>query len=825
MRSAVSFFLSAILCVSAAAQLTERPKPEVAKPQGAGLAPNSDATYQTLRHLDSTGESISVSGLTLKRDAGTFTFRSGTFSFTPPVEGKVTGAVFVGDGGFSLEPPIPVERKSLQYLTKEPKMDESFTELVLRFTDGTYDEIKKAGTPGGAAVGGGLMEDSNKVLRDRLRYNLHARILQEVLSKEPGGLFWAFIRGKRYNGKEIFMIDPHGVPELRPEEVAFMTYDENKYGFWAVFHLSSEYASGKANGKEKNGFISVQDQKLDTTIEKSGRIEGRAITTFTSLTNGLRVVPFDLYRHLRVDSVADGSGTQLPFIQEDKEKDYDFNVILPRPLAAGETFTLQTSYAGPNAIQDEGGGNYFPVARENWYPNTYFGDYSTYEITFRVPKGMKIIGSGSPAHEVNEGNQTISEWRSEVPQAVAGFNLGRMKVEQAKMEKENYVVESYANDAPPDWITNIQHIAEGTTPEQMGETTLGGPQVALGTMSTTGLSKKALAEAEAAVQIYTDYFGPAPYKRVAITQQTACNFGQAWPALVYLPICSYFDDNVKHQLGLLDGRGYWNSVTAHEVAHQWWGHAVGFNSYRDQWMSEGFAEESASIFLQLVYAKEPKKFQKFWSDQRELLTEKSRAGYRAIDVAPLTLGYRANNSKTGVDITRRLIYPKGGYVLHMIRMMMWDNRNGDANFKALMRDFVQTYMNRPASTEDFKAMVEKHMTQGMDLDGNHKMDWFFDPWVYGTTYPDYNFSYTFDKGADGSQVLKFKLTQSNVDDQFIMLVPIYLELANGRVTRLGNLPIQGNRTVEQSVPLGGLKDPPKRAMINYYYDVLCSQNK
>jgi aminopeptidase N len=276
---------------------------------------------------------------------------------------------------------------------------------------------------------------------------------------------------------------------------------------------------------------------------------------------------------------------------------------------------------------------------------------------------------------------------------------------------------------------------------------------------------------------------------------------------------------------MLDSRGYWNSVTAHEVAHQWWGHAVGFNSYRDQWMSEGFAEESASIFLQLVYAKEPQKFQKFWNDQRDLLTEKSREGYRAIDVAPLTLGYRANNSKTGVDITRRLIYPKGGYVLHMIRMMMWDNRTGDANFKALMHDFVQTYMNRPASTEDFKAMVEKHMTQGMDLDGNHRMDWFFDPWVYGTTYPDYSFTYSFDKGADGGLVMKFKLTQSNVDDRFIMPVPIYLELGNGRVTRLGNLPIQGNRTVEQSVPLGGLKDPPKRAMINYYNDVLCSQSK
>ena len=32
------------------------------------------------------------------------------------------------------------------------------------------------------------------------------------------------------------------------------------------------------------------------------------------------------------------------------------------------------------------------------------------------------------------------------------------------------------------------------------------------------------------------------------------------------------------------------ATLAHEVAHQWWGHVVGWKSYRDQWMSESFAE-------------------------------------------------------------------------------------------------------------------------------------------------------------------------------------------------------------------------------------------
>jgi aminopeptidase N len=66
-------------------------------------------------------------------------------------------------------------------------------------------------------------------------------------------------------------------------------------------------------------------------------------------------------------------------------------------------------------------------------------------------------------------------------------------------------------------------------------------------------------------------------------------------------MCYFYDTTIRHQLGMDQGDpGYWKSVTSHEVAHQWWGHTVGFNSYRDQWMSEGFAEMSASLYLQLI---------------------------------------------------------------------------------------------------------------------------------------------------------------------------------------------------------------------------------
>ena len=85
---------------------------------------------------------------------------------------------------------------------------------------------------------------------------------------------------------------------------------------------------------------------------------------------------------------------------------------------------------------------------------------------------------------------------------------------------------------------------------------------------------------------------------MALTEQTACNYGQSWPMLVYLPICGLWDPTVQDQLGLLNyDASYWREVTPHEVSHQWWGNLVGFNSYRDQWMSEGFANFSVGVFL------------------------------------------------------------------------------------------------------------------------------------------------------------------------------------------------------------------------------------
>jgi hypothetical protein len=683
----------------------------------------------------------------LKRDAGTFHLLSGTVCFLAPVAGKITGAVFVGDGRFTIEPPLVTERASLKLLTKDSEFVENFQQMVVRFSDGTYEEIKKNAGSSTHPCDGGLLQDNLQTVRKRLRYNLSARILQDVLSPPETGLFVAFVHGKHYSDKMVFAIDPHGAPpfaeeiyrefayalSLAPEEVELMTYEDNKHGYWSAFHLAPEYKSGLATGSQRNGFYQIQHQELDATIEKGGFLNGKATTSLISNVDGLRVIPFDLFQKLRVQSVTAADGSPLSFIQEDKNEDYQFSVILPKPLALGEKFTVITKYGGKEAVIRTGADNYYPIARDNWYPNNStggLGEYTSYDMTFHIPKGLKMAATGNLVRESNESGENVSVWKSEGPQTVAGFNFGRFRVQEAKLTKPEYLVQSLANEEPPDWVRNLQHVASDDMPSQGSHMT----GFALGTMGTTGLIKKALAEGQLAVEVYSDFFGPSSFKGVAITQQTSCNYGQSWPQLVWIPMCYFFDTTVRHQLGMDFGdRGYWKIVTPHEVAHQWWGHTVGFSSYRDQWMSEGFAEMSASIYLQAVEHNQGK-FLSFWKDEHELLTDRDEYGFRGVDAGPVTMGYRMNNTRTG-DLARRLIYPKGAYILHMLRMMMADNRAGDQNFKEMMRDFVKTYSGQPATTEDFKAMVEKHMTPDMKQTGDGTMGWFFDEYVYGTALP------------------------------------------------------------------------------------------
>jgi aminopeptidase N len=219
---------------------------------------------------------------------------------------------------------------------------------------------------------------------------------------------------------------------------------------------------------------------------------------------------------------------------------------------------------------------------------------------------------------------------------------------------------------------------------------------------------------------------------------------------------------------------------------------VGWKSYRDQWMSEGFAEFSASLYIQIALH-DHDKYIAFWNEQRDRITQArpQTNGVKPYTVGPVTQGRRLSNGKTRAAY-QFLVYPKGAYILHMLRQMMKDpNSGGDQRFMAMIQDFIKSHYNQDVSTEDLKRIVEKHMTREMDFTRDHRMDWFFNEWVYGTEMPSYQFDYQI--GADG--LLTGRITQSGVSNNFVMPVPVYIDYGKGWV-KLGVAKMIGNATLE-----------------------------
>jgi hypothetical protein len=781
---------------------------------------NSDANYKALR-ANSTGEAFVAENITLKRDLGEFTFHSGTIAFTRPVGGRVFAAVFRGEGHFHLKPNLVLESRYLQLISEHNKADEDFDSAVLVFTDQTAEELRRSlKTPASPPRAEETWRSLQRRVRQRYEIptsfaqaelqgdgirNVDAELLAALYNPKGYSSFTAYIHGRRHSDLRFFCNPMGALPDFQsPEEVALVNVDPAglQDGIWYLTHLDAEWTSGAASSRENHRIARATHYDIETSVGKNDHLAGLAKVDFEPLRDGDRVIHFNLLPNLRVArvSIAD---KEIPFIQEDRRHDGSFYAVLPSPAVKGAVQRIQIEYAGDKVIHNAGGGNFAVDARETWYPAlNVVSDRATYSLTFKYPRHFTLVGVGTPGAVSREGDYAVSHWESKVPLAVAGFNYGEFKLKETRDETTKYNVQAYATAELPDYLRFATQQAA---------------------MTPVTLAQNAVVDAQNAIRCFTYWFGELPYGRIAITQQPQFNFGQSWPTLVYLPLFSFLDSTQRWMImgaGTFHMEEFIQEVAPHEVSHQWWGHLVGWSSYHDQWLSEGFADFSASVFLETTEKKRDK-YLTYWDRARKAILDKNNFGKAANDAGPLWMGLRLNTAKTE-RAYNRMVYPKGGYVLHMLRYLMQDQKTGEKDFIDMMHDFTSTYANQNVSTEDFLGMVEKHMKPQMDLDGNKRMGWFFSQFVYGTEVGAYHLDYNLANEADGKTLLTAKVTQSGVSPGFRVRVPIYADLGlPGGPVKIANIAVQGNATTNE-VKIR-LPQRPKKILFNYNFDVLARE--
>ncbi|HEV8431941.1 MAG TPA: M1 family aminopeptidase [Thermoanaerobaculia bacterium] len=786
----------------------------------------SNPIYAAFRTARPDDRIIAVNNYEFDRDVYHFKL-NGALYLLPPVDNVDVGCVFVGEGTYTLTPATDVERHTLALSSGDDKLKV----LTETFTSGVFFDsqlIAKAGGPDKGTVA----PEANKALDDFLKYerkelktNLHIRVLQDVEDPADPPLFLAYIRGKNLP-PAILAVDPRGVNALGlhiddgGEKTMFFNVDAIKRGFWYLADLESEIASGRAARVARPATAELYS--VDTTIAPNAEVSGKTTMTLTA-TNNFQVLPLSMVGKLRIDDVAFSPATANPpawtsvaFVQQKADEDDDAALIFPKHVRKGDKLLVRVTYHGidKRVMEEAGDGNYTVSARQSWYPNVgSFQEPSMFELTFRYPEKYQIVATGKETENRVEGDQRVSVWKSEHPIRVAGFNYGKFKKLTQNDAQSGMTLEVYTNPGEPDIIKRLNQAADagGSGREELQ----GGVRI-----DTSSLAQAAFADGANMARAGKVFFGPLADNHVAITQQSQWFFGQSWPGLIYMPYLAFVGSTVRHNLGFGLGMSeFVDLVGPHEFAHQWWGHQVGWASYHDQWLSEGFAEFSAALVLQ--FTKGPKAYDDFWEKRRKEIFERPiRATITNEDAGPITQGFRLSTwqDRGGYRI---IVYEKGAFVLHMLRMLMSDpkKQNRDENFAAMMTDFATTYAGKNPSTADFEAIVQKHATPMMKIAPDGNVHWFFKQWVYGIDAPKLAGDLKVADSGGGKYHISGTITQSEVPNDFTTIVPLYLTFDKGAVAKMGSMVVIGNQTKTVDVDLP-LPRKPKSVDINLLHDVL-----
>lgn len=746
-----------------------------------------------------------IRSIRLRRGPISLTLENGEVAFFTAFQGRVTGAVFKGQGHIIGTPRDPSERLSIAHYLKLPLVDLAFTNALFRFTDDTASELMHAIQSEAAGAHIDTVPDKSlSDLWDQVAEKSNPwqsrRILFDWLSTNPQPYFFG-----------RFVSDAAGIFDVvvdpRREEPVFMGQprsgpDGDFYDVWTSFTPENSHGQSET-------FLPV-DYALDTAITDDFSLTGSATLHFKAARPGERMVNLELSRQLAVTSCTDEAGKPLEYFQNDDMSQRDLArhgndqllVALPTAPADGQEFRIKIAYHG-NVLSQAKDGVYFAGERGSWYPRLSGPDrFVPFDLSFHWPKNLTLIATGDEINSSETNGQREGHWKTSAPLIRAGFNLG--PYERQSTGGNEPKINVYAD--PQLQAAILAQLQQKTDliplpqfPERHHQPPIGETNLPIPEPLPPSDSKEALAalgdEVMASIRFFEKESGPFPFDRIDVSP-IPVRFGEGWPGMLYLPAIAFLPQLAQQQIvsNPLAEEQLRDIIVPHEVAHQWWGNVVGIDTYRDTWIPEAM-----SNYLAFLYAGSKGHSDHLLDDwlvrYRDRLLAKSLDGRGTVeDTGPLTMGSRLESAQAP-DAYNAIVYGKGMWVIHMLRTMMREPaaKEPDARFDDLQRYVLRQYRFQPLSTMDFQRAVQKFMTPAMDLEGNHTMDWFFDEWVRQTGIPHYSVEFT-TKPRGQDVLVTGTLTQDNVPDDFIESVPLYATRPGGKPLLVGTVVTLGPET-------------------------------
>jgi len=258
------------------------------------------------------------------------------------------------------------------------------------------------------------------------------------------------------------------------------------------------------------------------------------------------------------------------------------------------------------------------------------------------------------------------------------------------------------------------------------------------------------------LSFFSEKVAPYPYEKLALIVG-ATRFGGMENSSAIVFASNLFTPRTEPQAmsRRFNIRRGLEEVTAHEIAHQWFGDSVAIGTWADLWLSEGFATYFAGLFVERFEGKEAfREYMKRTADTYLKYESGRRAPIYDTETENLFGLLNANN------------YQKGAWVLHMLRGLLGD----EAFFKGI-RSYYLAHQDRTATTQDLRAALER--ASGMDLKE------FFDRWVYQSGHPRYEVSWAWQKTKGRRGLLVITLKQTQEDAPFLTPLPLEIVTAEG----------------------------------------------
>lgn len=555
----------------------------------------------------------------------------------------------------------------------------------------------------------------------------------------------------------------------QPEDVSF--FDRAARKNISIYASPAKLATrGRFYSEDTDRVYDVEHYDVSTRFinPERNQLSGTTTLKLKLLQHDVGTITLKLADSLAVSSVTSanfGRLLQLRIVGQNS-----LLVSLPEPQPAGTVITLTIAYAGrlaPQSLTRETAAvaavadidgqsaqttqdnpilpepNYAYSVNSYWYPQALVTDYATAEISVTVPEAYQAVASGTFQRETLTGTDRVETFAADVPARYLAVVVSRL----AQLPRASITTSSDATLAIDAWAS----------PRAVG-------------------GARSLAERAAGMmKFYASMIGSVPYPSftlLALESDLPGGHSPPYIAAINQPtpttIFSWRNDPIAFDDQFPD------FFLAHEVAHQWWGQAVGTKNYHEQWLSEGLAQYFAYLYAGHERGPGP---------QRNILERMKQSVRRFDSSGPISLGYRLGHAVGDGTNYRAIVYNKSVVVLDMLRQFI-----GDDAFAAGLRRFYDGHRNQKAGTDDLRLAFEAESKEPLAR--------FFDRWVLDSGLPTLKFTAVVETNGQAARV---RIEQIGPVFDLPATVAILYE---DRPTEYVTLKVRGAVT-EARIPLSG----------------------